>query len=54
VLCVKGVIASYLEFAFARKRWGDVSAVLEQAVCAALDVKSVLCCQGGLSGGGGS
>jgi hypothetical protein len=52
VLCVwlKGVIASYLKFAFARKPWGDVSAA-EQAVHAASDVNAVLCRQGGLSGG---
>jgi hypothetical protein len=54
LLCVwpKGVIASYLVFAFARKAWGDVIA-LEQAWCAASDVKSEGCRQGGLSGGGG-
>jgi hypothetical protein len=54
VLCVwpKGVAASYLEVAFARKPQGDVSAV-EWAMHAASDVNSVLCCQGGLSGGGG-
>jgi hypothetical protein len=54
VLCVwpKGVRASCLELAFARKAWGDVSAV-EQAVHGASDANSARVCQGGSSGGRG-
>jgi len=46
-----GVIASYLEFATARKEWGEVMA-LEKAWNAASEVKSDEWCHGGLSGGG--
>jgi hypothetical protein len=42
-----------LELAFARKAWGDVSAV-EQAVHGASDANSARVCQGGSSGGRGS
>jgi hypothetical protein len=56
VMCVwsKGVTAPCLEFAFARKPWGDVSAVEQAVHVAASDANSARCHQGDLSGGGGS